>query len=118
MRKALITIHSSSELSLFYEIMLRFSFLGFIVLAANAGQTCAVGDHKRILYEKTVGRYAVESKEKVQTKYIKTGGCVRRETEMDGSIELCLNLNSTYSKSHDDAWIVKSEDGRIIELTI
>jgi hypothetical protein len=37
---------------------------------------------------------------------------------MDGSIELCLNLNSTYSKSHDDAWIVKSEDGRIIELTI
>ncbi len=37
---------------------------------------------------------------------------------MDGSIQLCLNLNSTYSKNHDDAWVVKSEDGRVIGVTI
>jgi hypothetical protein len=106
--------------------MTRFPILGFgsryipilllVLLANTVGPSVAVGEHKNILYHKTVGRYAVESKKKIKKKYIRTGRCIQRETDMDGAIQLCENLNSTYSGNHDDAWVVVSEDGRVIDI--
>lgn len=75
----------------------------------------AVGEHKRILYDKTVGRYASESKTKIHITYLKTGSCVQRETELDGAIQICKNLNGTYHDKYFDAWVVKTEDGTLIE---
>lgn len=51
-------------MALFSKIQLRY-FLILLILAANVPLSLSVGEHKRILYEKTVGRYAVESKVRI-----------------------------------------------------
>uniref|UniRef100_A0A7S3PYU4 Uncharacterized protein n=1 Tax=Chaetoceros debilis TaxID=122233 RepID=A0A7S3PYU4_9STRA len=72
-------------------------------------------EHKRIYYDRTVDRYATESKKNIVKKNLRTGNCVEKETET-GTIELCLNLNNTYAESIHDVWVVKAEGGRISNI--